>query len=269
MLLAAYLCTAFVISSISAYYLVNGRHSEFAKKCFSFALLVIVITIPLQIWMGDEAGLKDHEYQPIKTAAIEGNWQTQNGAPLLLFAIPDQQQQKNLLPIGIPHLASVINTHQWNGRLQGLTSVPKAQQPFVPLVFYSFRIMVAAGLLMLLIGLVGLYLRSRRKLYDTPWFLRANLYLAPLGFIALITGWFTAETGRQPWVVYGMLKTTDAVSRVHTRDVIISLILLLLVYGVIFGIFYFRYLFRVIKKGPGELEQERMPFAYMAEKEKV
>jgi cytochrome d ubiquinol oxidase subunit I len=269
MMLAAYLCTAFVISSVSAYYLLKGRHVEFAKKCFSFSLLVIVITIPLQIWVGDEAGIKDHEYQPIKTAAIEANWKTQNGAPLLLFAIPDQAEQKNLFEIGIPHLASVINTHQWNGRLQGLDTVSKADQPFVPIVFYSFRIMVAAGLLMLLIGIIGLYLRYKKKLYTSNCFLRTNLYLAPLGFIAMITGWFTAETGRQPWVVHGLLRTADAVSKVHTRDVIISFVLLFIVYGIIFGVFYFRYLLQVIKAGPAEIDQHRMPFSYMTDEEKT
>jgi cytochrome d ubiquinol oxidase subunit I len=268
MLLAAYLCTVFVIASVSAYYLLNGRHLEFAKKCFSFALLAIVVTIPLQIWLGDEAGLKDHEYQPIKTAAIEANWKTQNGAPLILFAIPDQAKQKNLFAISIPHMASVINTHKWNGRLQGLDSAPRSEQPFVPIVFFSFRIMVAAGFLMLFIGLAGLYLRFRKKLYSARWFLRLNLYMAPLGFIAMITGWFTAETGRQPWVVYGLLKTADAVSKVHTRDVVISFVLLFVVYGLIFGVFYFRYLLKLIQHGPAEITHHRVPFSYMTEKEK-
>lgn len=267
MLLAAYLCTAFVIASVSAYYLLQQRHLDFAKKGFSFAMLVIIILIPVQIWLGDAAGVKDHQYQPIKTAAIEGVWKTQKGAPLLLFAIPDDSKQKNMLAIGIPHLASLINTHQWNGELQGLDSVPKADRPFVPIVFYSFRIMVAAGLLMLLIGLVGLYLRFRNKLYTSQWFLRCSVYSAPLGFIAMLTGWFTAETGRQPWVVYGLLRTSDAVSHVHTRDVIISFVLLFVVYGIIFGIFYFRYLRRIIRKGPSEMKHERMPFSYMSKKE--
>ena len=271
MLLAAYLCTAFVITSVSAYYLLKNQHVEFAKKVFSFAMLVIIIVIPLQIWLGDEAGLKDHQYQPIKTAAMEGVWQTQKGAPLLLFAIPDDAQQKNLFAIGIPHLASLINTHEWNGTMQGLDSVAKADRPLVPIVFYSFRIMVAAGLLMLLIGIIGLYLRLRKKLYTQKWFLKTCVWLAPLGFIGLITGWFTAETGRQPWVVYGLLRTADAVSRVHTRDVIISFVLLFIVYVIIFGVFYFRYLNRIIRKGPGEPDpesnHERMPFSYMAKKE--
>ena len=121
---------------------------------------------------------------------------------------------------------------------------------------------------MLLIGLIGLYLRYKRRLYNTRWFLRANYYLAPIGFIAMITGWFTAERGRQPWVVHGLLRTTDAVSKVHARDVIISLLLLILVYGVIFGVFYFRYLLRVIKKGPQRIDNHRIPFSYMTEREK-
>lgn len=267
MLFAAYLCTAFVITSISAFYLLRQRHLEFSRKCLRFGLAVIIIIIPLQIWLGDAAGLKDHQYQPIKTAAMEANWHTQRGAPLVLFAYPDQAKQKNLFAIEIPHVASLINTHQWNGVLQGLDTVPKAQQPFVPIVFYSFRIMVGLGLLMLLIGILGQYYRVRGNLYDKKWFLKLLHICAPIGFIAMITGWFTAETGRQPWVVYGILKTSDAVSPIHTRDVIISFVLLFIVYGIIFGIFYFRYLTKVIRKGPTENEIERMPFGYMHDNE--
>lgn len=269
MLLAAYLCTAFVIAGISAYYLAHKRHLRFAKKCFSFATLAIIVLIPIQIYFGDEAGLIDHKYQPIKTAAMEANWKTQKGAPLVLFAYPDQKQQKNLYSIEIPHLASVINTHQWNGTLQGLDTVSKADQPFVPIVFFSFRIMVGLGFLMLFVGLYALYLRFRKRLYDKQWFLKTMTWLSPVGFVALITGWFTAETGRQPWVVYGLLRTGDAVSPIHMRDVIVSFILLFVVYGIIFGVFYFRYLFRVIKKGPAEIEKERMPFSYMADTKEV
>jgi cytochrome bd ubiquinol oxidase subunit I len=264
MLFASYLSTALVIAGISAYYLIRKKHFEFAKKCFSFSMIVVVILIPLQIFVGDEAGLKVHEYQPIKTAAIEGAWNTEKGAPLLLLAWPNQAKQKNDFAIGIPHLASLINTHRWNGELQGLKSVPRADQPFVWLTFYSFRIMVAAGFLMLLLGLLGLCLRFRQHLYDRQWFLRLCTWSSPIGFLALIAGWFTAETGRQPWVVYNLLKTSDAASVVGVDKVIISFALLFIVYGIIFGVFYFRYFGKVLKQGPMSIEEvNKLPFAYM------
>jgi cytochrome d ubiquinol oxidase subunit I len=267
MLLAAYLTTLFVIAGVTAYYLIKKIHFEFAKKCFSFAMWAIIILIPLQIYMGDANGREVLQNQPIKTAAMEAVWKTQNGAPFLIFAIPDDKAEKKKWAIGIPHAASLINTHQWDGKLQGLDSVKPSDQPYVPIVFFSFRIMVAVGMLMLLVGLYGLWLRYRRKLYDQRWFLRTCVILAPMGFIALLTGWFTAETGRQPWIVYGLLRTADAVSPIHVRDVIISFILLFMVYGVIFGVFYFRYLFKVFKEGPALPKDHRQPFGYLPQPE--
>lgn len=264
MLLASYLSGLFVIAAISAYYLLQREHLAFAKKCLTFAMLSIMVLIPLQIYMGDETGIKVHEYQPMKTAAMEGVWQTQAGAPLLLFAIPDQKAQQNLYPLAIPHLASLINTHDWNGVLQGLNSVAVADQPPVAWVFFSFRIMVGLGLLMLLTAVIALILLFRRKLYDTRWFLHSLVWMAPAGFVALITGWITAEEGRQPWVVYGLIKTQDAVSQVTATNVAISFILLFIVYGIIFGVFYFRYLFKVIRKGPDSREKTHLNvFGYM------
>ncbi len=264
MMMAAYLCALFVIAAISAYYLLQHQHKQFAKKCFSFALLAISILIPLQIMIGDEVGLKVRQYQPIKTAAIEGAWNTERGAPLLLLAWPNDKAQKNDFAIGIPHLASVINTHSWNGEIQGLKTVKPADQPYVPIVFYSFRIMVGIGFLMLFIAFMSLWLRYKNKLYETRWFLKLCLWMAPSGFIAMITGWFTAETGRQPWVVYGLVRTSDAASTIAVSNVIISFILLFVVYGIIFGVFYFRYLFKVIRKGPDSSKKiEAAPFTYM------
>ncbi len=264
MLLAAYLTTAFAIAGISAYYLLKKDHLVFARLAFSFAMWAIIVLIPLQIFMGDQTGIVVHQYQPIKTAAMEGNWDTQAGAPLLLFAVPEDRQQKNSYVVAIPHVASLINTHEWNGTLVGLKSVQPADQPYVPLVFYSFRIMVAVGLLMLLIGTIGLYLRWHKRLYDRVWFLKISLWCSPIGFIALITGWVTAEAGRQPWAVYGLIRTADAVSTVTVHEVLISFVLLFLVYGIIFGIFYCRYLFRTIKKGPDVITKDTLrPFTYM------
>jgi cytochrome d ubiquinol oxidase subunit I len=267
MLLAAYVTTLFVIAGVAAYYLLHNQHVDFAKKCLSFAMAFLIILMPLQVAAGDNVGRAVYEYQPIKTAAIEGVWNTQNGAPLLLLALPDMAQQKNLYSIGIPYGASLINTHSLNGQLLGLKSVAPSDQPYVPVVFYSFRIMVGAGVLMLLLAVAGLVLRMRKKLYDQAWFLKACVLASPLGFVALWTGWVTAEVGRQPWVVYGYIRTADAVSPVSLTDVMISLGLIVVVYGLIFGVFYFRYLWRILTHGPDSANINptgNAPFQYLA-----
>lgn len=257
MLLAAYLTTAFVIAGISSWYLIKKTHLDFAKKCLSFSMISILILIFIQIWLGDAVGVKVHQYQPIKTAAIEGVWNTQKGAPLLLFAVPDMATEKNLYTISIPHLASVINTHQWNGTLVGLKSVPAQDRPFVPAVFYSFRIMVGLGMLMLLFALVGLYLRFRGRLFTAGWFHRACVIASPIGFVTLWSGWITAEEGRQPYIVYNYMRTDLAASPVSWHHVMFTFALLVVVYGIIFGVFYFHYLEKIIKHGPDDEHGER------------
>lgn len=263
MLLAAYLTTLLVIISVSAYYLLRKRHIEFAQTCLRFASKVFLVLIVAQVVLGDDAGLIDYKHQPIKTAAMEGNWHTQKAAPMVLFAYPDESQEKNLWAINIPYLASLINTHSFDGVLPGLTSVPKADRPFVPIVFYSFRVMVGLGVLMLMLGVMAAWLCFRKRLYNAKWFLRIALWMWPAGFIALIAGWFTAETGRQPWVVYGLLRTSDAASKIEMHNVMISLVLIIIVYGVIFGYFYTRYLRKIIRKGPASSAEVKMPFAYL------
>lgn len=254
MLLASYLATSFVIISISAYYLLNNKFIDFAKKCLSSAIIVVMILIPVQIYVGDESGLMIHEFQPIKTAAIEGVWNTQTAAPLLLFALPSNQQQRNLFELGIPYGASLINTHKLDGELQGLNSVAPADQPEVWVVFYSFRIMAGIGLIMLAYVVCALFMLARQKLFESKLMLTVSKYMAPMGFIAIITGWVTAEIGRQPWIVYGLLRTSDAVSKVSMHDVLISLIMMIVVYGIIFGVFYFYFLDKTIKHGPTDFE---------------
>jgi cytochrome d ubiquinol oxidase subunit I len=263
MLLSAYITTGFVILGISAYFLLRKQHAEIAMICAKTIIVSLFILVPLQIFMGDKVGTNVHKYQPIKTAAMEAVWHTQNGAPLVLFAYPNMQLEKNQWEITIPKLASLINTHSWNGQLQGLTSVPTNDRPFVPIVFYCFRVMVGAGILMLIIILYGAYLLARKKLVTSSWYLKLCVLCSPIGFIAIITGWFTAETGRQPWVVYNMLRTKDMATSVSGNSVLISLILLIIVYGIIFGVFYFKYLFRTINHGPKYFSDRNMPFSYM------
>ena len=264
MLLAAWVTTGFVILGTSAYYLLQKKYLEFSKKCFGFALAALFILVPAQGFVGDAVGVEIHHDQPIKTAALEGVWHTEVGAPLLLFAIPDQEAETNYWSISIPHLGSVLNTHQWNGTLIGLDTVPKADRPFIALPFFSFRIMVGLAGIMFAITLWGAYLFLRKQMYENKWYLRACLACAPIGFIALWFGWITAETGRQPWVVYNILRTEDAVSKVDIYHVLISFALIILVYGVIFGYFYFRFLFKIITEGPTKNpDNNDQPFGYM------
>jgi cytochrome d ubiquinol oxidase subunit I len=271
MMLACYISTAFVIVSVSAFYLLKKQHPHFARKCFSAAWIALLFLTPLQIIVGDVAGLEVHENQPIKTAAMEGIWQTQKGAPLLLFAIPDQKNQVNHYALGIPHFSSLLNTHQWNGEMLGLTSVPPRDQPKVEVVFFSFRIMIVIGFMMFFLALCAFYLRMRDRFYTTDWFLKLCIVSAPLGFAALWAGWITAEMGRQPWIVYGLLRTEAAVSNVSLSNIIIGFLLIILVYGIIFGVFYFYYLNKIIRKGPEEIDgiEDKIPFQYMASKKEL
>lgn len=267
MILASYVTTCFVIIGVASYYLLRKKAVEAAKKTMSFALWAALLLVPLQIGVGDAVGLMVKEYQPLKTAAMEGLWHTQKGAPLVLFAWPSQTQQQNDYTIEIPKLASFINTHDWDGELLGLDSVNPEEQPRVAPVFFSFRIMVGIGLLMFATAVAGLFLRYRNKIYDASWFHYWCLALTPLGFIASICGWLTAEIGRQPWVVYGLLKTRNAVSAINAENVIISFVLLLLAYGVVFG-FYLHYLLKIIRLGPKASDKEKIEhhaFQYMTD----
>jgi cytochrome d ubiquinol oxidase subunit I len=267
MLLASYVTTCFVILGVSSYYLLRNKVRSIAQYCMSFALWAALILVPIQIVIGDMVGLVIHKHQPLKTAAMEGLWDSQKGAPLVLFALPSQNEQRNKFEIAIPYLASLLNTHSWDGEMQGLTSVPLENQPVVAPVFFTFRIMVGIGFLMFLIACIGVFLKIKKKLYITKWFHKLCMLLVPLGFIASICGWLTAEMGRQPWVVYGLLKTRNAVSAIEMEEVIISLILLILAYGVTFG-FYLYYLLKLIRIGPLNLDEDKAEyhsFQYMTD----
>lgn len=267
MLLASYVTTSFVVIAVASYYLLKKKNTLLAKTCLSFALWAALLVVPLQFFIGDTVGINVHKYQPLKTAAMEGVWETQSGAPLLLFAWPSQEKQKNEYTLSIPKLASLLNTHHFDGELLGLKSVAPIDQPRVAPVFFSFRVMVGIGVLLLLTAFVGLLLRLKGHLYSSHWFHRWCVAIAPLGFVASISGWLTAEIGRQPWVVYNLLKTSMAVSAIGKEEVIISLILLLLAYGIIFG-FYLYYVFKLIRLGPKVIdvdEIEHHSFQYMTD----
>lgn len=264
MVFASYTTTCFVVAAVASYHLIKQKHIEVARVCLSFAMWAALIVVPIQIFVGDTVGLNVKEFQPLKTAAMEAVWETQRGAPLVLFAIPSQKEQKNLYAIEIPGLASLLNTHEWDGELIGLKSVSPQDQPDVASVFFTFRIMVGIGLIMLLTAISALFLRGRKKLYEADWFHRWCLLIAPLGFVASIAGWLTAEIGRQPWVVYNLLRTRDAVSAIGVEEVIISFLLLIIAYFIVFS-FYLVYLFKTIKIGPDAVEEdsEHHAFQYM------
>ena len=250
MLLAAYIASLMVIIAVCCHYFLKKNFRAFALTNLKIALPLLLILITSQIIIGDNVGLEVHHYQPIKTAAIEGLWKTTRGAPLLLFADIKQHKQRNGFEIKIPHLASLINTHQWDGKLIGLDTVSPSLRPLVPIVFYSFRIMVGVGIIILLFSIAANWQLLRRKLITSNSLLKIGRLLAPSGLIALITGWYVAETGRQPWVVYHYLKTSSAVSHVSLEHVVIGFLLIILVYGIIFGFFFNYYLLKIINKGP-------------------
>tara|TARA_R110002073_G_scaffold168833_2_gene325701 strand:- start:149 stop:1528 length:1380 start_codon:yes stop_codon:yes gene_type:complete len=249
MVTAAYLTTAFVVAGVGAWYLLERRFEEHARTMLKMSLAMIVILAPLQIAAGDQHGLNVRDHQPAKLAAIEANWKTQAGMPLVLFAIPDMETESNRFEVGIPKLGSLIITHDFNGVVRGLKDFSAADRPNVPIVFWAFRIMVGIGFVMFGVALVAIVLAARRRLYDTRWFLHGLTWAAPLGFIAIIAGWVTAEVGRQPWVIYGQLRTADALSPVPAGNVALSLALFVLVYGVVFGA-GFIYIWRSIRRGP-------------------
>lgn len=250
MLLASYIATLMVIAMISACHLLKNKFQVFAIKNLKLTLLCLSFLAPMQIVLGDIVGLKIHHFQPVKTAAIEGLWHTQKGAPLVLFANISQEKRKNSFSIEIPKLASLINTHDFNGQLIGLENIPKKELPRVAVVFYSFRIMVGFGFLIILLTFLGVYLWYKKTLIKKSWYHRLLILSAPSGFIALLTGWFTSEVGRQPWVVYNLIKTKDLVSHVTSDQVFHGFIVILVTYGLVFGVGYMNFFLKIVKKGP-------------------
>ena len=259
MVMACYLTTAFAVAGMSAWMILRARGEppekiEGARRSLSMALWFAAIFAPVQIVLGDLHGLNVLKEQPTKLAAIEANWERRAAAPLVLFAWPDEKAEENRYELAIPKLGSYILTHDFSGVVPGLKDVPPNLRPPVWPVFFSFRIMVAIGFAMLGLGLWSLWLRWRGGLFENRWFLYAAMLMTPSGFGAVLFGWFTAEIGRQPFVVYGLLRTADAVSPVTRGAVLGSLITFVVVYAFIFG-FGSYYLAKLLRKGPEPLEE--------------
>jgi cytochrome d ubiquinol oxidase subunit I len=254
MVLASFLTVSFVVAGTSAWYLLKRRHEEIARRGFSLGLGAAAVLAPLQIFAGDLHGLQVRETQPMKVAAMEALWTTTKGAPFVLFAIPDAAGERNRFEIAIPYAGSIILTHSLRGEVKGLKEARPEDRPPVFWVFTTFRLMVAIGFFLLVVALFGLWQRWRKRLYTSRLLLRLAVACVPLGFVAVIAGWMTAEIGRQPWTVYGMLRTADSVSPVPAASVAVSLALFVAVYGFLFAAFLY-FVDRLIKKGPDEFER--------------
>jgi cytochrome d ubiquinol oxidase subunit I len=260
MMVASYLTGAFVVIGVMGWYLWRRRHLDFARAGFSLALAIAALLAPLQLVIGDLHGLNSFRYQPIKVAAIEGDWESGAHQSLTLFAWPDMARERNDFAVDIPELGSLILTHRIDGVVTGLKSVRREDRPNVPIVFFAFRIMVGCGLTLIAIAWMGLWLRWRGRLYDTGWFSFICAFASPLGFVAILAGWTVAETGRQPWIVYGQMRTADAVAPVNAASVASSFALFVVVYFVLLATFFY-FAVRIVLAGPETSDPEREPLA--------
>ncbi|HDJ1441052.1 TPA: cytochrome ubiquinol oxidase subunit I [Serratia rubidaea] len=254
---AAFLSSAFFVGASAAWHLLRGNDTPAIRKMFSMALWMALIVAPVQAMIGDAHGLNTLEHQPAKIAAIEGHWENPPGeaTPLVLFGVPDMDQETTKYKLEIPYLGSLILTHSLDKQVPALKSFPKEDRPNSTIIFWSFRVMAGLGMLMILLGVVSAWLRWRGRLYQSRPFLWFALLMGPSGLLALLAGWFTTEIGRQPWVVYGVQRTRDAVSAHGDMHMTFSLLAFLLVYCSVFGIGYV-YLMRLIKKGPEQHDDE-------------
>lgn len=253
---AAYLTTAFVVLAVGARYLLAGTHIEEARTMMRMGLGLAVIMAPLQLLLGDLHGLNSLQHQPVKIAAIEAHWDGSKPGDFEIFAWPDEANERNLYSLAIPRAGSLILTHDPNGLYPGLKSAPASDRPPVKVVFFAFRIMLAIGLFMIAMALYGLWLWWRGRLFATRWYLSIAAQTWWTGFVAVIAGWVTTESGRQPWTVHGILRTADAASPVPAENVALTLALFVIVYAIVFsmGIYYIN---RLLARGVAgeELEQ--------------
>ena len=247
---AVYVTTAFVVLGVGAYTVRRGQWVDEGRVMLRLALWFLAIFVPLQLVLGDQHGLNTLEYQPAKLAAIEGLWDGGRGVPASIIGWPDQAAERNLGEIAIPELGSLYLTHSWDGEVKGLKDFPADQRPPVAVVYFAFRIMVGVGVLMLVVVATGLFLLARGQLDRTRWYLRLCQFTASLGFIAVIAGWTTTEVGRQPWTVYGLMRTADSVTPSLTgANVLLSLLMYVAVYLIVypFGLWL---MLRLVWRGP-------------------
>jgi cytochrome d ubiquinol oxidase subunit I len=247
---AAFIVSATLVAGASAWHLLRGRRDAAIKTSFSMAMGMILVAAPIQILIGDAHGQNTREYQPAKLAAIEGLWETeQGGTALNLIGWPNMNDEHTDYAVSVPHLGSLILTHSWTDPVRGLKEFAREDRPNSTIVFWSFRIMAGMGMLMVLLGLCGLWLRRGQRLYEARWLHRFAVAMGPSGLIALLAGWVTTEAGRQPWVVYGVLRTKDAASTLSSQQVGTSLLIFVVVYFLVFGTGIY-YMLKLMAKGP-------------------
>jgi cytochrome d ubiquinol oxidase subunit I len=258
MVIASYLAVAFMVGAVGAWHLRRDVQNQAARLMFSMAMWMAVVVAPIQLLVGDQHGLNTLEHQPAKIAALEGDWETQSGTPLILFGMPNMRAERTDWAVEIPHLGALVLTHSWDGSIKGLKEFPPEDRPYSPVMFWAFRIMVGLGMLMAAIGVWAAWLRVRGRLYASPRLRHAVLAMAPSGFVALLAGWTVTEVGRQPFTVYGMLRTADSASPVGLPGVGASLAGFVVVYAIVFGA-GFTFLLRLVRRPPvvGERGPER------------
>jgi cytochrome d ubiquinol oxidase subunit I len=250
MLLAAFLTTGMCVAATGAWYLLRSIHREEGRLMVRWGLGFVAVLIPIQLLFGHLTGEYVREHQPAKFAAMEGRWTTEQPAAEVLIAIPDEANERNRFELAVPKLGSFIASGDWNSREVGLKEFPRADRPPVLLPFFGMRLMIGMGLIMLGLSWWGCVLTMRGRLHTTRWFLRCTFWSFPTGFIAVIAGWITTEVGRQPWVVYGLLRTEDAITPSLTGgDVLLTLCAYILVYCTFipFGVYY---IYVLLRDGP-------------------
>src|SRR5712672_3469088 len=251
MTVAAYLAVALFVGASGAWHLLKRRDTPAVRTMLSMAMWMVLIVAPIQIAIGDQHGLIDLKYQPAKIAAVEGHWENKPGEslPLILFGLPDMNAETTRYAVQIPHLGSLVLTHSWNSQIPGLRDFAPQDRPNSTIVFWTFRIMAGLGFLMLLLGLWGTWARWNNQLYQSKIFLRFAVLMGPAGLIAIVAGWLTTEIGRQPWVVYGVMRTKDAVSNHSALELSITLIVFIVMYVAVFGT-GIKYMLMLVAKGP-------------------
>jgi cytochrome bd ubiquinol oxidase subunit I len=251
MTVAAYLSTALFVGASGAWHLLKRHDTPAIRTMFSMAMWLILLVAPVQIAIGDAHGLMTREHQPAKIAAIEGHWENKPGesVPLILFGWPDMSAETTRYALEIPHIGSAILTHSWNGQIAGLKDFAPEDRPDSTIVFWTFRIMAGLGFLMVTLGLWSAWARWRNELFKSRLFLRFALLMGPAGLIAILAGWLTTEIGRQPWVVYGVMRTKDAVSNHSALALSITLIVFIVMYTGVFGT-GISYMLKLAAKGP-------------------
>jgi cytochrome d ubiquinol oxidase subunit I len=260
MAIAAFLSTALFVGSSAAWHLSKGRGNEAVRTMLSMAMWMVLIVAPIQAVVGDMHGLNTLQHQPAKIAALEGHWQNEGDKPLplLLFGIPSMKDEETRFAVGIPRVGSWILTHTWGGQIKGLKEFRPDERPNSLIIFWSFRVMVGLGLLMIALGAWSLWLRVKKRLYDSRGFLRMAMWMGPAGLLAVLAGWITTEVGRQPWVVYGVLRTADAASKITAGPLALSLAVFVVAYFFVFGV-GIAYVLRLVRKGPQAFDLTRTP----------